>query len=153
MCDRGAKALPAIQSRLDALPTNDPARALLQMALWHTGLLSVLDDRFNGNLETLLADPVTPSRAPLGPPPILRADELLGHARLKAGRPKDAVAAYERALQLTPNRSAVLLGLARARRAAGDAKGSADAYGRLLANWRDADPTVPELQEVKDGAR
>ena len=82
------------------------------------------------DLDALLAEPASPSRAPVGPPTTLRTEELLGEALLKAGRPREAIAAYERALQLTPNRSAALLGLARARHAAGDASGAAEAYAQ-----------------------
>ena len=83
------------------------------------------------------ADRRTPpaGRPPVGPPSTLRTDELLGEALLKAGRPREAVAAYERALQLTPKRSVALLGLARARLAAGDRAGSVEAYRQVLANW------------------
>ena len=120
--------------------------------LLHAELLAYLGGRPPRDLDALLADPASPSRAPVGPPTTLRTEELLGEARLKAGRPREAIAAYERALQLTPNRSAALLGLARARHAAGDAPGAADAYGKLLENWRDADPDVPALAEARSRA-
>jgi cytochrome c-type biogenesis protein CcmH/NrfG len=82
----------------------------------------------------------------------MRTDELLGEALLKAGRASEAVAAYERALRLTPKRSAALLGLARAKSAAGDRAGAADAYRQLAANWHAADPAVAALNEARTGA-
>jgi cytochrome c-type biogenesis protein CcmH/NrfG len=118
-------------------------------ALQHAELLAYARGSQPANLDALLADPATPSRAPVGPPTTLRLEELLGQARLKAGRPREAVAAYEQALKQTPNRSPALLGLARARHAAGDAAGAADAYRKLLDNWKDADPGLPELAEAR----
>jgi tetratricopeptide (TPR) repeat protein len=149
MCDRGATAIETLRKQVAALPTGpNPLRA----ALLHAELLTYIGGKPSANLDTLLADPATPSRAPVGPPSTLRLEELLGQARLKAGRPREAIGAYERALQLTPNRSSALLGLARARRAAGDAQGAAEAYRRLLDNWRHADADAPALKEAREGA-
>jgi cytochrome c-type biogenesis protein CcmH/NrfG len=79
----------------------------------------------------------------------LRTHELLGESLLRAGRAQDAAAAYERALQLTPKRASALLGLARAKRAAGDSAGASAAYRQLLANWHAADPGIPGLDEAR----
>jgi tetratricopeptide (TPR) repeat protein len=122
------------------------------VALLHAELLTYIGGKPVAKPDTLLADPSTPSPAPVGPPATLRLEELLGQARLKAGRPREAIAAYERALRLTPNRSSALLGLARARRAAGDAPGAAEAYRRLLENWGQADADVAALAEAREGA-
>jgi len=142
----------AIRARVEALPATDSSVRTLRTALLHARLALYASTGSAGELETLLADPSEPARAPVGPPPTLRTEELLGAARLKAGRPHEAVAAYERALRLTPNRSVALLGLARARTAAGDISGAADAYRQLLANWHGADPDLPALAEVRRGA-
>ena len=48
------------------------------------------------------------------------ADELYGELLLQAGRPKEAVVWFERALARTPNRSRAVLGLARAAAKAGE---------------------------------
>ena len=149
MCDREATAIEALRKRVAELPAGPHP---LRMALLHAELLTYIAGKPPANLDILLADPSTPPRAPVGPPPTLRHEELLGQARLKAGRPQEAIAAYERALRLTPNRSNALLGLARARRAAGDGQGAAEAYRRLLDNWRSADPDVPALKEAREGA-
>jgi tetratricopeptide (TPR) repeat protein len=90
---------------------------------------------------------------PVGPPSFLPSHELLGRALLDAGRPEEAVAAFERALERRPNRSAALLGLARAHAAAGDPEGAAAAYRQLLANWKDADPDLAALAEALAGIR
>jgi tetratricopeptide (TPR) repeat protein len=151
-CGAADAVLDALRARVAALPANDPSGPGQRLTLLHGELLAYLAGGSPRDLEALLADPATPSRPPVGPPPTLRTEELLGEARLKAGRPREAIAAYERALQLTPNRSAALLGLARARHAAGDAAGAADAYRKLLDNWRDADADVPALAEARSRA-
>jgi tetratricopeptide (TPR) repeat protein len=61
----------------------------------------------------------------LGPPSFAPPYEMLGDALLAVGRAKEAVAAYRQALVLMPNRSNALLGLARARRAAGNSPAAA----------------------------
>jgi tetratricopeptide (TPR) repeat protein len=75
----------------------------------------------------------------LGPPSSAPAQELLGDALLAVGRPKDAARAYEKGLELMPNRSRTLLQLARAQRKSGDEVGAKKTEARLRANWRRAD--------------
>ena len=77
--------------------------------------------------------------AHFGPPNVYPPHELLGDALRAVGRPRDAVAAYEKGLELMPNRSLALLGLVRAHRAAGDDSAAARAAARLRENWRRAD--------------
>ena len=87
---------------------------------------------------------------PIGRPyPVKGADELYGELLLAAGRPKEAVVWFERTLTRTPNRSRAVLGLARAAAKAGDAPKSRAAYKQFLANWRNADPNLPELNEAR----
>ena len=152
MCGQGGAGISEAEIRLSSSSPNNPSATALRAALRHANLLAYGRTGTASDVEQLLADPASPSPALVGPPGSLRLEELLGEARLKAGRPQAAVAAYERALQLTPNRSAALLGLARARRAAGDTQGAADAYRKLLDNWRGADASIPTLREVKEGA-
>ena len=152
MCGLADGAVAAVRARVEALPANDSSERTLRAALLHARLALYASTGSANDPETLLADTSEPARAPVGPPATLRTEELLGAARLKAGRPHEAVAAYERALRLTPNRSAALLGLARARTAAGNSRGASEAYQQLLANWHRADPDLPALAEVKKGA-
>lgn len=87
---------------------------------------------------------------PLGPPrPIKPAPELFGELLLELGRPGEAAAEFERALERWPNRSLSLLGLARASAALGDRVSARRHYERLLANWRSADPGLPEVKEAR----
>jgi tetratricopeptide (TPR) repeat protein len=86
---------------------------------------------------------------PLGlPRPIKGASELFGEILLELGRPREAAAQFERALERWPNRSLSLLGLARASAAVGDRDAAHRHYDRLLANWKSADPGLPELKEA-----
>lgn len=87
-----------------------------------------------------------------GPPRFLVARDHLAARLFAMGRPAEAAAEYERALLHAPNRSAALLGLARARAAAGDTAGAAAAYRHLLDNWRFGDADLPALAEAKRGA-
>ena len=87
--------------------------------------------------------------SPAGPPWLPPALEVLGNTLLQAGRPEEAVTAFTKELELRQNRSESLLGLARARLAAGDSKGAVEAYSKLLINWKHADPDLPDLDEAK----
>ena len=145
-----APNIATLRKRVEGLPDNDPMRRGLTQTL--TVVDAVLAQR-NGDyarvIELLTPLTTVTARPPVGPPALPRTYELLGEALLKVGRAPDAVAAYERALQLTPKRSEALLGLARARAAAGDTSGAAAAYRELLVNWERADPGIPGLEEAK----
>ena len=78
----------------------------------------------------------------LGPPGTFPPSELYGDALLAIGRSQEAVAAYRQQLELMPNRSRSLMGLARAQRKAGDAAGAAKTEAQLRRNWRAADAGV-----------
>jgi tetratricopeptide (TPR) repeat protein len=150
-CGPGNDVVATARKRVESGRADDYAMVALRRALQQAELLAYMAGSPSQDLDRLLADP-EPSPAPVGPPTTLRVHELLGEARIKAGRIPAAVAAYEQGLQLTPNRSTTLLGLARARRAAGDQRGAADAYRKLLENWRNADSDLPALREARDGA-
>lgn len=148
MCGR-PEVLAAARARTEN--PKDFAIVALRRALHHAELLSYIAGKPVSNVDALLVDPpLTP--APVGPPTTLRVEELIGEARLMAGRVAQAIAVYEQALQLTPNRSSALLGLARAHRAAGNRAAAAEAYRRLLENWRNADADLPALREAREAA-
>jgi tetratricopeptide (TPR) repeat protein len=87
---------------------------------------------------------------PLGPPrPVKPAPELHGEILLELQRPREAAVAFQQALARWPNRSASVLGLARASAAAGDPVTSRKQYRRLLSNWSGADAGVSGLDEAK----
>ena len=91
---------------------------------------------------------------PIGRPfPVKGADELYGELLFQVGRAKEAVVWFDRALARTPNRSRAVLGLARAYRNAGDAASARATYQRFLANWRLADPGLPEIAEAREAVK
>jgi tetratricopeptide (TPR) repeat protein len=88
-----------------------------------------------------------------GPPAVAKpAHELSGEMLLSAGKAADARGEFERSLSGAPNRALSLLGLARAAAKSGDRSASEDAYRRLAAVWRLADPDLPEVAEVRRSA-
>jgi tetratricopeptide (TPR) repeat protein len=87
---------------------------------------------------------------PLGPPrPVKPALELQGELLLELGRAREASGAFEQALARWPNRSASLLGSARALAASGERAAAAGRYRLLLANWSQADAEVSALDEAR----
>lgn len=83
----------------------------------------------------------------------LTARERLGEALLAAGRPADALAEYERVVDESPNRALSLLGAARSAQVTGDAVKARAYYATLAGLWKDADPDLPALAEVRAGRR
>ena len=88
----------------------------------------------------------------VGPPSFLFARELLGAEYMKAGHADSAAVQFQRVLAHVPNRSASLLGLARARVASGERDAAIKSYTQLLTIWKRADADVPALAEVRAGA-
>jgi len=84
-----------------------------------------------------------------GPPNIVKpASELLGETLLQLNQPAQAVTAFADQLKRTPRRTASLLGLARASKAAGNRMNAAGAYRRLAAIWHSANENIPGRAEV-----
>jgi tetratricopeptide (TPR) repeat protein len=85
--------------------------------------------------RTLLAQAaeleVATPKHPVTPGPTLPAHEQLGDLLMEQRRPAEALAAYERSLELYPRRFNTLQGIARAARATGDATRADDAERQL----------------------
>jgi Flp pilus assembly protein TadD len=77
---------------------------------------------------------------------------LLARALLEGGHPAEALAAYDRALELSPDRSAAVLGRARVLVRLGRTEEARRAYAQLMASWKDADADLPDLAEARAGA-
>ena len=77
------------------------------------------------------------------------AGELLGSMLLASGHARESADAFSDALQLRHGAAAPLLGRARARWAAGDHARAAEDYRELANNWHSADPSLPNLDEVR----
>jgi tetratricopeptide (TPR) repeat protein len=88
-----------------------------------------------------------------GPPFDPPAEQRLGELYLAAGKPKDALAAFDASLQRHPRLSHSLLGAARAAAAAGQPELARARYRELAALWKDADADLPALEEVRAAAR
>ena len=147
----GARALVTrIQSRADSALAGD-GRGNYTVGL---NITNALIAKKSGDMTKALdllraAGELESKTSPAGPPWLPPALEVLGNALLEAGKPQEAIAAFTRELELRRNRSESLLGLARARLAAGDSKGATEAYSKLLVNWKNADPNLRALAEAK----
>ena len=73
----------------------------------------------------------TPKHA-VTPAPTLPADELLGDLLMARGKPAEALVAYQRSLELYPNRFNSMLGAARAARALEDEAAAGKFYAALV---------------------
>jgi len=140
-----------IQSRADSALPGDYGRGSYTTGL---NIASALIAKKSGDMAKALdllraAGELESKTSPAGPPFLPPALEVLGNTLLEAGKPQEAVAAFTKELELRRNRSESLLGLARARLAAGDSKGGVEAYSKLLINWKNADPGLPALAEAK----
>ena len=87
---------------------------------------------------------------PSGPTsPIKPSHELYGEFLLKAGKYDKAIELFRLALTRTPNRTASLLGLARASMKVGDLATASQTYEKLQTLLVNADSRVPYLNEVQ----
>ena len=75
--------------------------------------------------------------------------ELYAELLLETGQPAAALREFETALEQTPNRYRVLLGIARAANAAGDRQKALEYYGRLVSLAKNADTERSETTEAK----
>jgi tetratricopeptide (TPR) repeat protein len=75
---------------------------------------------------------ISTPKHPVTPAPTLPADELLGDLLMEGGTPEEALAAYERSLELHPNRFNSLLRAARAARALEDEETARKFYANLV---------------------
>jgi len=105
-------------------------------------------DRGNTEKARALFDEATAAEAAMpleyGPPVIVKpSHELYGEVLLNLGRPEEARAQFEKALERAPRRSLSLAGLARAAQALDDATTMAKACGELASIYTGADDSVP----------
>jgi tetratricopeptide (TPR) repeat protein len=88
-------------------------------------------------------------KSAVSPGPLAPAWELYGEMLLEAGRPKEALAAFETTLKKEPNRFRGTAGAARAAEAAGDRARAKALYMQLLTIAADADTVRPELERAR----
>ncbi len=88
-------------------------------------------------------------KSAISPGPLAPARELFGYMLLEAGKPNEALAAFEATMKKEPNRFRGLYGGASAAAAAGDRAKAAAYYRRLLDVAKAADSERPELVQAK----
>lgn len=86
---------------------------------------------------------------PVTPGPIIPARELLGDMLMEAGRPAEALAAYEHSMAVEPNRFRGFAGAARAAEAAGDKAKAEQYYKRLIELAADGGGNRPVLRQAR----
>ncbi|HEV8700941.1 MAG TPA: tetratricopeptide repeat protein [Candidatus Polarisedimenticolia bacterium] len=86
---------------------------------------------------------------PVSPGAIVPIRELLGDLYLELKRPDDALAAFERSLQINPGRYRATAGAALAAERAGKAETAREHYRRLLDLAKDGDGQRPEMARAK----
>jgi len=91
----------------------------------------------------------TSDKSPVTPGNIVPSRELLGEMLLAVGRPREALAEFERSLQRDPQRFRGLAGAGRAAEAAGDGQAARQHYAALLAQGADGDAARPELVHAR----
>ncbi len=84
-------------------------------------------------------------KSAISPGPLAPARELLGDMLLDAGRPQEALVAFEATTKKEPNRFRGLYGAGRAAELAGDRAKAAKYYKQLLDVAKEADTERPEL--------
>jgi tetratricopeptide (TPR) repeat protein len=88
-----------------------------------------------------------------GPPIVVKPPhELAGEMLLAMQRPKEALAEFDAALKLAPNRALSLLGRMHALQDIGDLTGAGRTRAQLAAIWHGADRDLPLLAEVRPAA-
>lgn len=89
-----------------------------------------------------------------GPPVEIKLPrEAAGELLLEMQRPEEAAREFLAAAKRAPQRTAILLGLARAAWAQGQRTEAARWYGQLITIWKNADTDFRELREARDRAR
>jgi hypothetical protein len=84
------------------------------------------------------------------PGPLAPARELYGYMLLDAGKPKEALAAFELTMKKEPNRFRGIYGAARAAEQLRDRAKASTYYKKLLQVAKEADTDRPELQHAKN---
>ena len=87
-------------------------------------------------------------KSAISPGPLAPARELFGYMLLEAGKPQEALVAFEATMKKEPNRFRGLYGGASAA-AAGNRAKAAEYYKKLLEVAKESDTDRPELQQAK----
>jgi hypothetical protein len=115
---------------------------------WQTFAMGKKDDGLAQLRAAADAEDLTDKSA-VTPGPLAPARELLGYMLLEAGKPKEALAAFELTMKKEPNRFRGLYGGGLAAETLGDRAKASAYYKKLLEVAKDADTDRPELQRAK----
>ncbi|MGI8742040.1 MAG: tetratricopeptide repeat protein [Bryobacteraceae bacterium] len=162
---READALDAMQWRLKSDPSGDeeeedskPGRVfdLLETAsLDLRGNLKCAQGYFDQGMD-LLKKAAAKEKKDIGynePPVYSRPEsESIGYAYLHAKQFDKARGAFEDELIQRPNSGHALYGLAHSYELAGDRSKAAQAYGKFLQSWANADPDLPMVKHARAAA-
>jgi hypothetical protein len=88
-------------------------------------------------------------KSAVSPGPLAPARELYGFMLLEAGKPKEALVAFEATMKKEPNRFRGIYGGARAATLAGDKAKATTYYRQLVDLAKEADTERPEIAEAK----
>jgi tetratricopeptide (TPR) repeat protein len=147
-------AAHAPMGKLDhEFPDEDAYLGILEAML--EGALATHDGRVDAGIAQVRAAAVRNDALPFafGPPVVVKPPhELAGEMLLGHGRPQEALAEFDAALKLAPQRALSLRGRMQALQAMGDANGAAKARAALAAIWHGADADLPLLAEVHSPA-
>ena len=143
--------------RLDAARSAADALAGLQgvqgrtAALEIRGLVALAEGDRDLALRHLKAavDLAEQGGTPQVPNPAKPAWELYGEVLLDLDRPAEALKQFTRALEVYRNRSAAVVGAARAHARLGDRAAAERRYREVLANWRTADADHAGVREAR----
>jgi tetratricopeptide (TPR) repeat protein len=91
----------------------------------------------------------TTDKEAVTPGEVLPAGELLGDLLIEVGRTRDALAAYEKVLESSPNRLNTLYGAGRAAELSGDAGKALSHYEQLVAVAAEADAGLKPVQHAR----
>ena len=140
----------AVRSQSEQEGDLRPVIAIMEREL--AALIELTDGRQDRAIEILRAAARAELDLPLPfglPQPIKPAPELWGEVLLAAGQPREAAAAFQQTLERHANRTASVLGLARAETALGRTDAARRHFRQVLANFDHADADLPELKEAR----
>jgi tetratricopeptide (TPR) repeat protein len=150
----------AVLDTMQRLSRTDPDEGRRVLEVIMERQLAALVEMAEGRVEAAVAAAADAARQEdLLPRPVGRArpvkpsHELLGELFLRAGRPADAAAQFERSLWRAANRSRSVLGLARAAKQDKRLAAARSHYAQFLKNWHAADAGRPESSEARGFVR
>ena len=137
--ERLRKARESLAAAVGAANTEQDASFAREWARILETQLAAVAKGLAGSIPVLQEIAIAEEKLPIefGPPAVDKPSyELLGEALLAANRPREALAAFEKALARTPERTASLVGLMQAAEKLGDAKKAAASRAKLQAIWK-----------------